>query len=70
MKKVKFRIINHQKSNPNPIKYKNWSSFRFLMAKNRILIQPNIKKVKFGIINHQKTNPNPIKYKKWSSFRF
>jgi hypothetical protein len=53
-------MINLKKSNPNPIQYKKGSSFGFLIAKNQILIQPNIKKVKFGIINHEKSNPNPI----------
>jgi hypothetical protein len=56
-------MINLEKSNPNPIQYKKGSSFGFLIAKNRILIQPNIKKVKFGIINHEKSDPNPTQYK-------
>jgi hypothetical protein len=37
-------MINHEKSNPNPIQYKKESSFGFLIAKNRILILFNIKK--------------------------
>ncbi len=43
-KKVNFLIIKHEKSNPNPVQYKKWSIFGFLIAKKRILIQPNIKK--------------------------
>jgi hypothetical protein len=51
---VKFSILNREKSNSNPTQYKKKSSLGLLIARNRILIQPNIRKVTFGIINHQK----------------
>jgi hypothetical protein len=61
---VKFSILNREKSNSNPTQYKKKSSLGLLIARNRILIQPNIRKVTFGIINHQKSNPNPTQHKK------
>jgi hypothetical protein len=64
---VKFKILNREKSNPNPTQYKKKSSLGLLIMKNRILIQPNIKKSQVRIINHEQSNPNTIQYKKKSS---
>jgi hypothetical protein len=44
IKKVKFGIINLEKSIPNQTQYKKELSIVLLILKNEILIEPNIRK--------------------------